>query len=88
MPRTAPPKHIAFAAGATEHAPNTAPWARTLAGSLFLGGGARYFSRQAAVAGTCADDRVRIRLPVWLAFLYHVLRIPLWGKRVVQRAIK
>jgi hypothetical protein len=67
--------------GEVEYAGFSVPGMRIKFASLFLVPGHRYFWTQVRTKLTSPGDRVRIELPRPLAFLYYLLRVPLWLAR-------
>jgi hypothetical protein len=67
--------------GEVEYTSFSVPGMRIKFASLFLVPGQRYFWTQLRTKLTSPGDRVRIELPRPLAFLYYLLRVPLWLAR-------
>lgn len=78
---------IAYRGGAVEHTRFSAAWARTLIANYLLTPGGASFFQTLRSHWNSTQDRTEIMLPRGLAFLYHVVRIPLWFWRASRRAI-
>jgi len=63
------------------------PAARVQISHLAMVPGARYFWHELALKWSSPIDRAQLSLPRSLDFLYHVLRVPLWLRRVSGRAL-
>lgn len=82
---------LAYRSGAGEHRQYTPPWLRATAARFFVAPGAAHAFEHARLVWNVPIDRVEARLPDRIAFLYPVLRIPLWlvrlGKRIGRRKL-
>ena len=79
---------LAYQSGAGEHRQYTPPWLRATAARFVIAPGAGHTVEHARLVWNDPVDRVEARLPDRLAFLYPVLRIPLWLARVCRRAVR
>lgn len=77
---------IGYRRGEVEYSVASLPGLRIMTANFFLAPSSRYFWTEARVKWIDADDRARIELPRSLAFMYYLLRVPLWLAR--QRRTK
>jgi hypothetical protein len=71
-----------------EHLPYTQAWLRARIGALFQGSERGHLARELRLLWTSPFDRATIALPSCLGFLYHLLRIPLWLRRIGFRFVQ
>jgi hypothetical protein len=77
---------LAYRGGVIEHDNYTMPWLRATVGRFILAPGYAHTFEQVRVTWNLPDDRMHLPLPQRLAFLYHLLRIPMWLGRLYRRA--
>lgn len=76
-----------YRGGSVEHKEYSGPWMRQVWGKFLLTPGYAFALEQLGNLWISPVDRARIRLPARWAFLYHVLRIPLWLGRAGRRLV-
>jgi hypothetical protein len=74
--------------GTVETKPYSAAWLRMLVASFFLVRGPSHAFSQALTLWNASPDRASVALQRHLAFLYHLLRLPLWLGRIGKRALQ
>lgn len=77
---------LAYRGGAVEHDNYTMPWLQATLGRFILAPGYAHVFEHVRVTWNLPEDRARLPLPPRLAFLYHLLRIPMWLGRLYRRA--
>ncbi len=79
---------LEYGEGSVEHLGYTRPWWRTRIAAFLLSGDRAHVGRELRSVWTSSFDRARVALPRRLAFVYHLLRIPLWLLRLGGRFVR
>lgn len=77
---------MTYGAGEAEFPAWSAPGVKLRLSWLRMAPGRGYLATEAARWWRSESDRMAIRLPRWLGFAYHLLRIPLWLSRRMRSA--